>query len=104
MVNKLKITKIKYYDLGVHKNEKFLGRCSVVIEDTLMLNGILILSGNDGDYVVMPSKKVKNSRDKNRDGEDIFYPVDRGYFAYMMETILKGFYICKEESKTVYQP
>lgn len=99
----VKITRVKYYDLGKHKRDSFLGRCSVVIGDVLMLNEILILSGNGGDYIVMPSRET-NTGGMNNHTEDVFHPVDRNYFSYMVETILEGYRICRDTGKCVYRP
>ena len=101
----MKITKVKYYDTKEHRNPKFLACCSVVIDNVLMLNGIRILSGEKGRYIIMPIRKqIKESATMKKNSEDVFHPVKQEYFAYMSEVILKGYEIYEGKGSTVYLP
>ena len=101
----MKITKVKFYDTGEHKNPKFLACCSVVLDNSLMLNGIRVMLGKKGRYVIMPTKeRVKDGSVERKDGEDVFHPVKQSYFAYMSEVILKGYEVYEKEGNLVYFP
>lgn len=90
----MKITRVKYYDLGNNSCEKFLGKCSIVIEDCLILHDIRILEGKKGRYVIMPEKAkagLNINTSMNKEGEDVFHPVSQSFFSYMKDVILKGY-------------
>lgn len=89
------ITKVKFYDVSKVKDGNYLSRCSVVLDDSLILNDIKIMQGKKGIYVVMPRRSVKNTDcrcGENLKGEDVFYPVSKSYFSYMSDVIIKEYY------------
>lgn len=101
----MKITKVKFYDTGKHRNPKFLACCSVVLDNSLMLNGIRVLSGEKGRYIIMPVKASSKARGTaKKDGEDVFHPVKQEYSAYMSEVILKGYEVYEKDGSLVYSP
>lgn len=101
----MKITKVKYYDIGEHRNSKYLARCSVVLDDCLMLNGIRILSGDKGRYVIMPVKETsKGWGNASGKGEDVFHPVKQSYSAYLSKVILEGYEVYEKDGSLVYFP
>lgn len=101
----MKITKVKFYDTGIHKNSKFLACCSVVLDNTLMLNGIRVLDGEKGRYIIMPSKdKYKSNTSMKTRSEDVFHPVEHSFSLYMSEVVLKGYEEFEKTKNFVYLP
>lgn len=103
----MKITKVKYYDIGVSGCKNFLARCSVVFDDCVILHDVKVLNGEKGRYIIMPEKlSLKNGKDvkKNKEGEDVFHPVRQSYSYYMKEVILKGFEEYENGGCKVYIP
>lgn len=90
----MKITNVKFYDINKNEDSKFLAKCSVVLDNCIMLHDIKVLNGKKGLYVVMPRKQniqenIGNS--KNNVSEDIFHPVSKVYFLYMSSVILSAY-------------
>lgn len=102
----MKITKVTYYDVCLKRNSKFLSKCSVVLEDSIVLHDIKILEGKKGRYILMPTKYKANyfNDNVNKSREDVFHPVNSQYFGYMCDTILKGFRIYEDKGIHVYIP
>lgn len=102
----MKITKVKYYDIGVSDNSNFLSKCSIVFEDCVILHDIKILNGLKGRYIVMPERCGNRNTDSNRNsiGEDVFHPVRQPYFNYMKEVVLKGFELYESTGVKIYSP
>lgn len=103
----MKITKVKYYDIGVSGCKNFLARCSVVFDDCVILHDVKVLNGEKGRYIIMPEKSnVKNvsSSNRNREGEDVFHPVRQSYSSYMKDVVLKGFEEYENGGNKIYNP
>lgn len=100
----MKISKIRYF--GVNNNSsRFLARCSVVIEDTLVLHDIELLNGKKGRYIVMPSRKSKGfNQNMNKEKEDLFHPVNKEFFDYLTETIITGYENCLDNKDYIFIP
>lgn len=101
----MKITKVKFYDIGVSNCKSFLAKCSVVFDDCVILHDIRILNGEKGRYIIMPEKsKNVHTSDRNKEGEDVFHPVRQSYSTYMKDVILKGFEVYESEGIKIYNP
>lgn len=102
----MEITKVRYYCTNNKDNSKFLACCSVVLDDVFILNEIKLFIGKKGKYVIMPSKVLSSSypNDENNAQEDLFHPVDKQYFDYMSDIILKGYEVCMEKGNFTYFP
>lgn len=104
----MKITKVTYYDINKGENgSSFLSKCSVVLDDCMVLHDLKILNGKKGRYILMPSKKGDNlnkSPNVNNTRDDMFHPVDKRYFKYMSEIILKGYDYLISSGEHVYIP
>lgn len=85
----MEITKVKFYDISRDSNSNFLSKCSIVLDDSLILHDIKVLTGKKGRYIIMPPKMYS----ENRKGvcDDVFHPVSHHYFNYMSEVILRCF-------------
>ena len=103
----MKITRVKFYDIGVSSCKNFLARCSVVFDDCVILHDVKVLNGEKGRYIIMPEKSsVKNASNvnRNKEGEDVFHPVRQSYSSYMKNVILKGFEEYENGGNKVYNP
>lgn len=104
----MRISRVKYYDFdGACENSPFLARCSIVLDDEMILHDIKIFEGKSGRYIVMPervSAKGSSKRNVNNMKEDVFHPVQRGYFSYLSEQILKGYGKLVETGNVMYYP
>lgn len=93
-----------------------LANCVVVLDDVFMLHDIRIMDGASGAYVVMPHRvafgggesknkpsAVPYSQSKKPTG-DVFHPVNKDFHLYLTQTIIDGFFMCKEEKKEEYFP
>lgn len=103
----MKITKVSYYDIGNSNSKSFLAKCSIVLDDVVIVHDIRILNGCGGRYIVMPEKskyKNSNSSNMNKKSDDVFHPVNQSYFSYMVDVILKGYKIFEKEGIKVYNP
>lgn len=103
----MKITRVKYYDLKENNCQNYLGKCSIVIEDCLILHDIRILDGKKGRYVIMPEKSkagLVTSGNINKEGEDVFHPVSHSFFDYMKKVILTGYKEYETKGESSYSP
>ena len=103
----MEITKVRYYDISEDKDKPFICRCSVVLEDCVIIHDIRILRGNKGRYLVMPEKSGVTNNDnpsKNGEKEDVFHPVRKSYLLYMKEVILGGLSEYENGGNIVYYP
>ena len=102
----MNVTKIKYYDVNENGNGRFLARCSVYIDNLLVLHDIKVFDGNKGRYVVMPSKtfKVNTVDGLIEKREDLFHPVDRSFSEYLSKTVLEGLDYCENGGSNIYIP
>lgn len=105
----MKITKVTYYDIVGGKPDYMgvLSRCSIVLEDYVIVHDIKVLSGKKGRYIIMPEKVSGFNSDRNnesRSSDDVFHPICRSFFSYMKDVILEGYLIYEREGLTVYKP
>ena len=98
----MEITKVKFYDISKDKHSNFLSKCSIVLDDSLVLHDIKVLTGKKGRYIVMPQKRY--SENKNCECDDVFHPVVQSYFIYMSKVILSCFRKFEEDGVSVINP
>lgn len=103
----MKITKVRYYDFNKSGKGKYLSRCSVILDDQIVLHEIKIFEGRAGRYIVMPSRSVNPVNEEgivNDNREDLFHPVDKNFFNYMLQSVLSGYEVFEESGSYVYIP
>lgn len=100
----MKITKIRFYDIDNENKSKFLAKCSIVLDDSIMLHEIKLLNGKKGRYIIMPEKgsNHRTNTNENNVSEDVFHPVDSKFFKYMKIMILSSFKEYEETGEVVY--
>lgn len=102
----MRITKVKYYDVDMSSNSRYLGKCSVVLDDSLILHDIRIFDGDKGRYVIMPTKSTNKEcfKSKSNEGDDVFHPVKKSFFYTLSKCILKGYENMLKTGEPVYHP
>lgn len=104
------ITKIKYYDIGKSNDSIYLGKCSVVLEESIILNDIRIFNGKKGRYIVMPRKEnLKNDSSCGDSSmiekyKDVFHPVRKSFYSFLSRVILRGYDNMLKTGETIYFP
>jgi DNA-binding cell septation regulator SpoVG len=100
----LEITKIVYYlNEGDSVEGCFLGRCSIVFSDTLIVHNVKIFNGLKGRYIVMP-EKADECEDNKRWGKDVFHSLNKDFFNYMSKQVLEGYELYKGRGRFSYRP
>lgn len=101
----MKITKIRFYDIG-ELDSRFLAKCSIVLDDCIMVHDIKLLNGKGGKYIVMPERSQNNTKSiiKNNEEDDVFHPVRKSFFNYMKKVIFEGYDEYKAKGEKVYIP
>jgi len=108
-----KVTRVTYRIVEDDKRENstLLATCAVVLDDVFMLHDIRIMDGANGAYVAMP-KRVDYSNKQHRppysesqkSTRDVYHPVDRDFHLYLTQTIIDGYFLCKQENREEYFP
>lgn len=89
------MNKIYVHNLRKQENGKVKAYADVTIGNAITLRGIKLVSGTNGDFVAMPTRKYqKDGGDKYT---DIFYPKSEAVRAALLETFQKAY-----ESKDKY--
>lgn len=106
-----KVTRVKFYEVENGSHSKFLGRCSVVLDDVIKLNDIKIFKGEKGNYLVMPKRCLEVEELSPEEGQngsyykdEVFHPVDSLFFKEMSSVVLEGFEKCINTGNTSYHP
>ena len=117
----VKITRV-IYNKGKERLNNSLATCSVVLDDCLMLSDLCLYKGNEGYYLVMPSKqdvyKLIGSVNKgvnisypenikeNKHYEEFYHPVASDFYHILLDTISKGYESCclVDCQKNCYRP
>ena len=81
MVN-IKETKIKKINNG-----DLLAYASILIDDSIIIDGIKLLNGPKGRYILMPVRKLKG----NRTNRNYAYPIDNKTREKIIEEISKKY-------------
>lgn len=108
------ISRINYRIVGDEERRPgstLLATCVVVLDDVFMLHDIRIMDGASGAYVVMPRRvdfhtkqgQIPYSQAQKSTG-DVYHPVDKEFHLYMTQTIIDGYFMCKDEKKEEYFP
>jgi stage V sporulation protein G len=83
MENTMKITEVKVFPV---KEEKLRAFVSVVLDDCFMVNDIKVISGRDGYFISMPSRRKKNGKFK-----DVAHPLNNETRQMMEGRILEEY-------------
>ncbi|MBN1898691.1 MAG: septation regulator SpoVG [Spirochaetes bacterium] len=76
-------------DIRIKKVEKegnLLGYASVTFDDVFVVHNIRVMSGRNGNYIMMPNRKVKSGEFK-----DIAHPINTDFRRKMESSILEAY-------------
>lgn len=104
----MEITRVKYTFIERVSPTQPLAKCSVVLDDCLMLNGIKIFDGAKGKYLVLPERKENSKKGKDstedRKGDEIYHPVDKAFFDAFSKVVVEGYELCQSKGGSSYRP
>lgn len=114
----IQITRISYhiYDENYKKRNPestLLATCSVVLNDSFMVHDIRVLDGVNGTYIGLPDRVSRGNISKSpgiayskskKSTNDVFHPVNRDTHIEFSQTIIDGYFKCKEEGFNHYHP
>ena len=83
MVTRMDVTNIKIFRVD---GEKLKAYVSVVFDDSFIVRDIKVISGNNGLFVAMPSKRSKDGTYK-----DIAHPVNQKMRDFLEQRILQKY-------------
>lgn len=116
----MNITRIVFIDVNSDSTRQYLATCSIVVEDCLKLTGIRLFRKTESEsdyYLVFPSKQdvykevfkvnkdievnfpentCKNGKGEKKAYEEFFFPLNKGFYSYILEAIVEGYKACKD--------
>ncbi|MEI7641375.1 MAG: septation protein SpoVG family protein [bacterium] len=80
----MEITEVKIYPIKKDKEEKkLMAYASIVFDSVFIVRGIKVISGKDGLFVVMPSRKLPDGTYK-----DIAHPLNNEFMQLIQKLVL----------------
>ena len=99
----MKITKVKFYEVG-KVSISTLARCSVVLDDSLILHDIRVMYGKKGKYILMPEMRSIRIDGRVGDSHDLYHPLSKDFFNYMFKVIMEGYTVFEDTGERLYIP
>ncbi len=111
----MKVTRVVCYYRN-KSNEKALAVCSVILDDCLRLNDVSLLRGEDGYFLVFPSRQdvyreveslnkgikvafpenhLVSNKTKAKKYEEFYHPLDKGMYQDILKAVVEAY---KKES------
>lgn len=90
----MKITNVKIYHTK-SSNNRLLAFAKIVIEERLVISGIKIFDGNNGEYLSFPNSH------NHMTGKtyDICFPITREFHSKIVETVLNEYFKTLKQEK-----
>ncbi len=82
----INITDVRVRIVKQHEEGKLKAVASIIIDDCFAVHDIKIISGNDGVFIAMPSRKTSEG-----DFKDIAHPINTDTREALKEKILKAY-------------
>ena len=82
----INITDVRVRIVKQHEEGKLKAVASIIIDDCFVVHDIKIISGNDGVFIAMPSRKTSEG-----DFKDIAHPINTDTREALKEKILKAY-------------
>ncbi|MBO4694965.1 MAG: septation regulator SpoVG [Clostridia bacterium] len=82
----MNITDVRVRIVKQHEEGKLKAVASIIIDDCFAVHDIKIISGNDGVFIAMPSRKTSEG-----DFKDIAHPINTDTREALKEKILKAY-------------
>ncbi len=82
----INITDVRVRIVKQHEEGKLKAVASIIIDDCFAIHDIKIISGNDGVFIAMPSRKTSEG-----DFKDIAHPINTDTREALKEKILKAY-------------
>lgn len=96
----IKITRVMYTRMKKVGTSRILALCSVVLNDCIMVHGIAVRDGRDGEYITMPHQPNGESGRK----KEVLHPLSRDVHLYFKNTILEGYFSSSTRLEYEYYP
>lgn len=82
----INITDVRVRIVKQHEEGKLKAVASIIIDDCFAVHDIKIISGNDGVFIAMPSRKTSEG-----DFKDIAHPINTDTREVIKEKVLKAY-------------
>ena len=82
----INITDVRVRIVKQHEEGKLKAVASIIIDDCFAIHDIKIISGNDGVFIAMPSRKTSEG-----DFKDIAHPINTDTREVIKEKVLKAY-------------
>ncbi len=82
----INITDVRVRIVKQHEEGKLKAVASIIIDDCFAIHDIKIISGNDGVFIAMPSRKTSEG-----DFKDIAHPINTETREVIKEKVLKAY-------------
>ncbi len=82
----INITDVRVRIVKQHEEGKLKAVASIIIDDCFAIHDIKIISGNDGIFIAMPSRKTSEG-----DFKDIAHPINTETRELIKEKVLKAY-------------